>query len=61
MLFLSDSPYLKLLFYVVSTTIKASVITGHQFLYPLLVERGLLWRMPVDRSAARHARYNDLS
>jgi hypothetical protein len=32
MLFLSDSPYLKLLSYIVSTIIKAFIITGHQFL-----------------------------
>jgi hypothetical protein len=43
MLFLSDSPYLKLLSYIVSTIIKAFIITGHQFLYPLLVERGRHW------------------
>jgi hypothetical protein len=47
MLFLSDSPYLKLLFYIVSTIIKAFIISGHQFLYPLLVERGRLWRQPL--------------
>jgi hypothetical protein len=33
-LFLSDSPYHKLLFYTVSTIIKAFIITGHQFMYP---------------------------
>jgi hypothetical protein len=61
MLFLSDSPYLKLLFYVISTIIKAFIITGHQFLYPRLVERGRLWRHPTGRSAARHARHHDHS
>jgi hypothetical protein len=39
-LFLSNSPHLKLLFYTVSATIKAFTTTGHQFLYPLLVESG---------------------
>jgi hypothetical protein len=43
-LFLSNLPYLKLLFYTVSTIIKAFSITTHQFLYPLLVERGYLQR-----------------
>jgi hypothetical protein len=47
MLFLSDSPYLKLLFYTVSTIIKAPIITGRQFLYPLHVEHGRLWRQPL--------------
>jgi hypothetical protein len=42
MLFLSDSPYLKLLFYIVSTIIKVFIIIGHQFLYPLLAECGYL-------------------
>ena len=31
MLFLSNLPYLKLLFYVVSTIIKTFIVTGHQF------------------------------
>ena len=44
MLFLSGSPYRKLLLYIVSTIINAFMITVHQFLYPLLVERGRLWR-----------------
>jgi hypothetical protein len=64
MLFLSDSPYLKLLFYIVSTIIKAFIITGHQFLYPLLVERVTAcdrhWPQMAGRSAACHARYHDL-
>jgi hypothetical protein len=42
MLFLSDSPYFKLLFYVVSTINKTFIITGHQFLYLLIVESGRL-------------------
>ena len=42
MLFLSDSPYLKLLSYIVSTIIKAFIM-GHQFLHPLLTECGRLW------------------
>jgi hypothetical protein len=56
MLFLSDLPLLKLLFYIVSTVVKAFVITGHQFMYPL-VERGRLWPQMAGRSVARHARY----
>ena len=60
MLLLSDSPYIKLLFHIVSTIIKAFIRTGHQFLYLLLVELGRLWRhhrpQTADRSAARHAR-----
>jgi hypothetical protein len=42
MLFLSDSPYLKLLFNTVSTITKAFIKTGNQFLYPLIVEGGRL-------------------
>jgi hypothetical protein len=42
MLFLPDSPNVKLPFYIVSTIIKAFIITGHQILYPLLVEHGHL-------------------
>ena len=38
MLLLSGLPYLKLLFYIDFTIIKAFITTGHQFLYPLLVE-----------------------
>ena len=34
MLFLSDSPYLKLLFCIVSTISRHFIITGYQFLYP---------------------------
>ena len=60
MLFLSDSPHLKLFFHIVSTIIKAFITTGHQFLYPLLIERGRLTPQTADRSAARHARYHDL-
>jgi hypothetical protein len=41
-LFLSDLLYLKLLFYIVSTIIKAFIVTGQQFLYPVLIERGRL-------------------
>ena len=44
MLFLSDSPYLKLLFYIVPVIIKTFIITEHQFRYPLPGERGRLWR-----------------
>jgi hypothetical protein len=47
MLFLSDSPYFKLLFYIVFTIIKTFIIVGHQFLYPLLVEPGRLWRQQL--------------
>ena len=60
MLVLSDSPYLKLLFCIFSAIIKAFILTEHQFLYPLLVERGSLWPQPAGRSAARHARYHNL-
>jgi hypothetical protein len=42
MLFLLDLPSFKLLFYTVPTIIKTFIITGHQFLYPLLAERGRL-------------------
>ena len=42
MLFLSHSPYLKLLFYIVFTIIKTFIIKWHQFLYPLFVERSRL-------------------
>ena len=59
MLFLSHSPYLKLLFYIVSTIIKAFIITGHQFLYPLLAERGRLSPETAGCSAERNARYHD--
>jgi hypothetical protein len=41
-LFLSDSPYLELLFYVVSTIIRAFIISGYQFLYFLFAELGRL-------------------
>ena len=47
MLFLSDLPHLKLLFYIVSTIIKVLIITSRQFLYPLHVEHGRLWRQPL--------------
>jgi hypothetical protein len=50
MLFLTDLPYLKLLFYIFSIIIKAFIIKGHQFLYPLLVEHGHLWRQPLLHS-----------
>jgi hypothetical protein len=60
MLFLSDSPYLELLFYIVSTMIKAFIITGHHCLYPLHVERGRLWPQTAGRSLARHLRYHNL-
>jgi hypothetical protein len=36
-IFLSDMPYLTLLFYIVSTIIEAFIVTGYQFLYSLVV------------------------
>jgi hypothetical protein len=59
-IFLSDSRYLRLLFHSVSTIIKPFIIRGHQFQYPLLVERGRLRPQTAGRSAARHARYHEL-
>ena len=57
MLFLSDSPYLKLLFYIDFTIIKA-------FMAPVSVSSPRRTWPPVTttagRSAARHARYHDL-
>ena len=60
MLFLLDSPYPKLLFYMISTIIKAFIMTGHQFLYPVLVERGRPWLQTAVRFAARHACYHEI-
>jgi hypothetical protein len=60
MLLLSDSPCLKLLFYIVPIIIQAFIVTGHQFLNPLLLESGRLWPQPAGRTAARHSHYHDL-
>jgi hypothetical protein len=52
-LFVSDSQYLKLLLCIVCTVIKAFIITGHQFLYLVLIERGHLLRCHWPQTAPR--------